>query len=204
MNWLAHTLLSTQNIDYQIGNVLADPLRGRPWPEASQALRDGMKMHKAIDKFTDTHDIIRYCKSLLGDSGHLKGVVLDLLYDHFLSQNWTAYCVLELDEYLSQFNQKAKHKAQHYPPKPQRIITRMSETNLLGQYMSMGDFQKALFRIDRRLSARLKAKETASQYMPVVAEVYDDLLLGFTEFFPKLVKHFKQHEYGSLTKHYLL
>ncbi len=79
----------------------------------------------------------------------------------------------------------------------------MSETNLLGQYLSMVDFQKALFRIDQRLSARLRAKETASQYMAHVVEGYDDLSDGFKEFFPQLAKHFRKHQLGSDFNHYL-
>ncbi|MCX7553759.1 ACP phosphodiesterase [Marinicella sp. S1101] len=203
MNWLAHTLLSTRDIDYQLGNVLADPLRGRPWPEASLALRQGMKMHRAIDKFTDSHAIIRHSKSLLGDSGHLKGVVLDLLYDHFLSIKWQDFSVLSLDEYLLQFNQAAYETAQQYPNKPKIIVTKMSATNLLGQYNSFADFQSSLQRIDQRLSKRLKAKETATQYLPSVAEAYDDLMQDFMVFFPLLVTHFKSHKLGSTEHHFL-
>ncbi len=203
MNWLAHTLLSTRQIDYQLGNVLADPLRGKPWPEASQALRYGMKMHQAIDKFTDSHGIIRRSKSLLGESGHLKGVVLDLLYDHFLSQSWHDYCVLDLNDYLYQFNKAANQSAQTYPQKPRLIINSMSESNLLGQYQSFSDFQRALQRIDQRLSTRIRAKETATEYLPVVAENYDDLLMNFSEFFPQLIAHFKSHQFGSENDHFL-
>lgn len=202
MNWLAHTLLSTRQIDYQLGNVLADPLRGKPWPEASQALRDGMKMHRAIDKFTDSHNIISQSKLLLGGSGHLKGVVLDLLYDHFLSNLWNEFCVIELNDYLIEFNAKAHDAAKDFPTKPHNIVTKMAATNLLGQYISFSDFKGALLRIDNRLSSRLKAKETAVQYLPLVAEFYDELMDQFIVFFPQLIQHFTNHDFGSSSNHY--
>lgn len=42
MNWLAHVFLSEQNIDFQIGNFLADPLKGRLWEDATIDMKKGM------------------------------------------------------------------------------------------------------------------------------------------------------------------
>lgn len=204
MNWLAHTLLSRKNIDYQLGNVLADPLRGRAWQDACDALRTGMKMHQSIDKFTDTHALIANSKSRLGQKGHLKGVVLDLLHDHFLSLNWDLYCRWELDFYLERFNHKALQAVQQYPVRPQKIITRMVESNLLGRYRTLEDLLTALQRIDQRLKSRTREKESASQYIDVIVLEYEGLLADFLSFFPQLIEHFKSHKLGSETSHYLL
>ncbi len=204
MNWLAHTLLSKCNIDYQLGNVLADPLKGVSWQGASQAMVNGMQMHKAIDKFTDHHELLRVSKNRLGDSGLLKGVVLDLLYDHYLSVEWSTYCALSLNQYLSEFNQNAQSTLRSFPDRPKTIVGRMAETNLLGKYQDMAGFKAALGRIDLRLSERLRAKETASQYLPVVEQQYEALRTDFNAFFPQLIDHFKQHRLGSLNDHYFL
>ncbi|TDR19450.1 ACP phosphodiesterase [Marinicella litoralis] len=204
MNWLAHTLLSKNNIEYQLGNVLADPLRGAAWKGASQSLIEGMKMHKAIDKFTDKHPVLTLSKSKLGSKGHLKGVVLDLLYDHFLSQNWQAYCRYDLTDFLLVFNRKAFVSSRDYPDKAKRIVSRMAETNLLGNYQTFNGLIIALERIDQRLSARTHARETATQYLPVLEQHYDDLKADFTAFFPELVVYFKNHQLGSANNHCLL
>ncbi len=204
MNWLAHTLLSKKDIDYQLGNVLADPLRGAAWVGASQSLREGMKMHRAIDKFTDKHPVLSTSKSKLGADGHLKGVVLDLLYDHFLSQSWEQFSTVGLGDYLLAFNQKAFASSRHFPPKAKTIVGSMAETNLLGKYQAFDGLIQALERIDLRLSARTHAKETASQYIPVLEQQYDHLKADFDLFFPELVDYFKQHKLGSLSDHYLL
>ncbi len=203
MNWLAHTLLSKTNIEYQLGNVLADPLKGRVWEGASKALTEGMHMHKAIDSFTDQHDILSASKSKLGTDGHLKGVVLDLLYDHFLSQNWAHYCCLGLGEYLERYNRQALKCARNFPVKPKKIIVTMAETNLLGMYQTFGGLIVALERIDQRLSARAHAKETATQYIPVMEKKYQQLKADFDAFFPELVTYFKFHKLGSTNDHYL-
>ena len=204
MNWLAHTLLSKRNIDYQLGNVLADPLKGVPWSGSSQALVDGMQMHKAIDKFTDGHVLLRTSKNRLGSKGLLKGVVLDLLYDHFLSKEWSNYSAISLDLYLSEFNENALNTLDDFPERPKTIVGRMAETNLLGKYRDMHGFAAALGRIDLRLSERLRSRETASQFLPVIEQNYLALLHDFNEFFPQLVEYFKQHRLGSPDFHYLL
>jgi acyl carrier protein phosphodiesterase len=203
MNWLAHTLLSKQHIDYQLGNVLADPLKGKPWPGASGQLKDGMQMHKAIDRFTDGHELLSISKARLGEDGLLKGVVLDLLYDHFLSAAWSDYAVLPLSEYLQQFNQQATAIKDSYPQRPQTIVGRMAATNLLGQYRDMSGFAAALKRIDGRLSDRLRARETASGYLPMVEQQYQPLQADFRAFFPQLVEFFKQHHLGSRDNNFL-
>ena len=150
MNWLAHTLLSKKNIDYQLGNVLADPLKGAAWQGASESLVEGMKMHKAIDKFTDKHLVLSSSKSKLGADGHLKGVVLDLLYDHFLSQSWDTYSSVDLDEYLMLFNQQAFVSSRQFPFKAKTIVGRMAATNLLSKYQAFDGLIQALERIDLR------------------------------------------------------
>jgi len=203
MNWLAHTLLSKQHIDYQLGNVLADPLKGKPWPGASGQLKDGMQMHKAIDRFTDDHELLTVSKARLGEDGLLKGVVLDLLYDHFLSAAWSDYAVLPLSEYLHRFNQQATAVKANYPERAQTIVGRLATTNLLGQYRDMSGFAAALQRIDGRLSERLRARETASKYLSVVEREYMALQADFRVFFPQLIGFFKNHRLGSESNHYL-
>lgn len=92
MNWLAHIFLSEQNIDFQIGNFLADPLKGRAWENASVDLKKGIKTHLIIDTFTDSNEIVTQSKRRLRDSGLLKSIVIDITYDYFLTKNWESFC----------------------------------------------------------------------------------------------------------------
>ena len=77
MNYLAHTVLSKNSIEYQLGNLLADPLKGKRWEGASDEHYAGMRMHAAIDMFTDANKTISLSKSRLRKKGYLKGVVID-------------------------------------------------------------------------------------------------------------------------------
>ncbi len=97
MNWLAHIFLSEQNIDFQIGNYLADPLKCKAWDNASEDLINGIKIHMIIDSFTDSHKIVNQSKTRLRDKGLLKSIIIDITYDHFLTKNWDTFSNIDFE-----------------------------------------------------------------------------------------------------------
>ncbi|MEM7583341.1 MAG: ACP phosphodiesterase [Acidobacteriota bacterium] len=197
MNWLAHILLSKTDIDYQLGNVLADPLKGRTWEGASASLVEGVSMHLAIDSFTDSHPTVSTSKSRLGDEGHLRGVVIDLLYDHFLTNSWETYCASPLVEFIDDFHTRALQTANDYPDKAKNFVGHLVASGKLTSYGSFRGFEAATRRINLRLSPRVRARETTNIYLSEVENEYEGLRRDFDSFFPELVAFFKQHELGS-------
>lgn len=202
MNWLAHILLSKRNINYQLGNLLADPFKGKLWPDASQAIHDGVEMHQAIDIFTDSHEQFIHCKTRLGKKGYLKGVVLDLLFDHFLSHHWDRYSDINLVTFIDQFHQQAQRVMPTYPIVQQNFVNKVIDAELLGSYYDFDGFIQALKRIDDRLSDRVKRKDTAMRYLPIVEQQYSILKEDFEQFFPQLIVFFKNHELGDQYDHF--
>lgn len=192
MNWLAHVFLSEKNIDYQLGNLLADPLKARTWPDASQGVVDGIKMHTKIDSFTDSHASVSKSKARLGKKGYLKPVIIDIVYDHFLHKHWDTYADERLDDFISNFYQEAEVAIQSYPDQAKRFVQRVIQSNVLTSYHSNAGIAQALGRIDNRLSERVLKKETASQYMPVVKDELENIEKDFKEFFPELIEFTKQ------------
>lgn len=137
MNWLAHILLSKRDVEYQLGNLLADPFKGKLWPRANQSLLDGVQMHKSIDIFTDSHEVVTECKARLGSKGYLKGVVVDLLFDHFLSNNWYLYSGLPLETFVEKFHCEAFQKAQEFPSQQSQFVKRVINSRLLLSYKKL-------------------------------------------------------------------
>lgn len=203
MNWLAHIVLSRRDIAFQLGNVLADPLRGRAWPNAPLAVLDGMKMHKAIDKFTDAHPQIAVSKSRLANRGRLRGVALDVIFDHFLVVRWDSYLDCAAAAFLDEFHQGAAALVNTMPEQPKAFTERLIRSELLSGYADKKGVAMALKRVDSRLSARLKAKETTSQYFNAFVKEYDNLLADFDQFFPDLVAFFDWHPLGGLSDGFL-
>lgn len=187
MNWLAHVLLSENNIEYQLGNLLTDPLKGKAWAGASEQVYKGIEMHMHIDTFTDTHPIVSESKSLLTKRGHLKGVVLDILYDHFLSLHWDTFCTIPREIFLENFRSKALIAIGDYPHEAQHVITRVVANRQLASYEHMDGVAAAFGRIDARLSDRALSKDNATRYIPLIAKVRHELEEKFLQFFPELM-----------------
>ena len=85
MNFLAHIYLSGENKLIQIGNFMADGIRGNNYLNFPKDIQKGIILHRAIDTFTDAHPIFRKSKHRLHEKyGHYSGVITDIFYDHFL------------------------------------------------------------------------------------------------------------------------
>ncbi len=189
MNWLAHVFLSGQDIDVQLGNLLADPLKGRSWSGAPQGIAVGMALHRKMDRFTDQHAVFKRSCGRLGRQGRLRAVVMDVVYDHFLSRHWSRYCPYPLVDYIQQFHRNALLAAQHHPYKARVFVTRLVLSGRLGQYGSWDGLASTLERMDQRLSPRVRAKEATSDYLFPIEKVYDSLDKDFQDFFPELMSH---------------
>lgn len=191
MNWLAHILLSKPDTHFQLGNLLADTLKGKAWQGAHPHFAEGLAAHKAIDRFTDCHPIVIQSKNRLAPNGLLRGVVIDILYDHFLAKHWNDYVDISLETYLHEFRTAALPVAAHFPDQPRRFVERLIGSDTLLYYREFDGFAEALARTDRRLSPRLKARETATQHLHAVRREYQLLGDDFQAFFADLLANKK-------------
>ena len=86
MNFLAHLVLSPKETDYITGNIVADFLKGSDRKFVSKGFQSGISMHRFVDKFTDTHVLVKTSKDKLKNHFRLlSGVFIDVFYDHFLA-----------------------------------------------------------------------------------------------------------------------
>lgn len=191
MNWLAHIFISECHIDYQLGNLLADRLKGKAWENASLQFLQGMKMHANIDTFTDSHVYVNRSKSKLGDSGRLRGVVIDIAYDHLLLKNWNLYCKQTLEQFIADFYSNAKKAIEHYPEETRLFVLRLIGAECLTSYDSFNGLRTAFQRFDKRLSSRVLAKESTLDYLPVLEKAIGPIEQDFFQFFPDLIRYFR-------------
>ena len=193
MNWLAHIFLSEKEINFQLGNLLADPLKGKSWPNANKATLEGIKLHKKIDSYTDSHAHVSVSKSRLGKKGYLKPVVIDIVYDHLLHKHWDNFAEESLQDFMQGFYREARIAVGAYPKEAQRFVNRVIQSQVLTSYSDIDGLATAFKRIDTRLSPRLRQKESTIQYLPVVEKEMPHLEQDFMEFFPQLQRYTNQH-----------
>jgi acyl carrier protein phosphodiesterase len=187
MNWLAHVFLSPQRIDYQLGNMLADTTKGRCWLPPKCDLCRGMRLHAQIDAFTDAHPKVREAKKSLAPRGALKGVALDILFDHFLSVHWERFCSVKRERFLRRFRSQALRACRAYPKEAKETVRRVVETQHLQTYATMDGVKQAFIRIDNRLSSSLRKKDGMMVYLPLIGIEREALEAAFLSFFPDLM-----------------
>ena len=198
MNWLAHIFLSDNHIEYQHGNLLADLLKGRAWEGASDQFNAGLSMHRFIDRFTDQHPRYKESKSKLGESGLLRGVVIDVTYDHLLVRNWQKYSAMSFRDFIDAFHRRSEMRLDVYPDHVNAFLARLIATGHLLDYGSIDGIEKALCRIDARLSVRASKRDSAVRYLPIIRTRVEAIEEDFLCFMPELISPFKSISRVSL------
>jgi acyl carrier protein phosphodiesterase len=189
MNWLSHVFLSENDIEYKLGNLLTDGLKGKAWDRAGEKFYRGIDTHKKIDAFTDSHAIVARSKARLAKKGYLKSVVIDIVYDYCLSIHWERFSSLALDSFIEDFYIEARQEIKYYPKEAQSITQRVIDNNILGSYKDFKGLEEGFKRIDNRLSSRVLKKDKTLLYLPCVIENIKAIEEDFLLFFPELMAY---------------
>lgn len=139
----------------------------------------------------------------MGVHGLLRGVAVDVIYDHFLAIRWDRYVRVSLDVFLETFHVNAIQVAVTLPERARLFVERLVRSEMLSSYIEAQGVALALQRVDGRLSQRLSARETTSEYFDVFLAEYNELLADFDQFFPELVTFFDAHTLGGCDDSYL-
>jgi acyl carrier protein phosphodiesterase len=186
MNYLAHLYLSGKSEELRIGNFLGDYIKGRHFPEYSDEIRKGIMLHRQIDYFTDHHDTVRKSMSRLRKRYHkYAGVVVDILYDHYLSVEWKNYS----DETLSSFiRDNYAILVRNYDILPGRVKWQLPiiiGRNTLGSYSQLKGIKDTL-----KIVSHLTSLPDETRFaMRVIKNHYEDFRTEFNLFFPDIIEY---------------
>ena len=187
MNWLAHTFLSEPNIDFQLGNLLADLVRGADRENMSAEFLRGAACHKAIDAFTDSHPVVRRSRSRVpAEYRRFSGVLIDVFYDFLLAKQWSRYSSQSLEDFVQTFYAGAKVTTLPLPHDAQLTLERIVRVDSLGSYREIEGVERALRRISAYLIQRWRRPFALEQSIPHLIAEERGLAEDFAEFFPKL------------------
>lgn len=189
MNFLAHIYLSDNNDFIKIGNFMADGIRGNNYLNYPDEIKKGIILHRYIDTFTDANEIFRVSKHRLHERyGHYSGVIVDILYDHFLAKNWNKYSDESLTSFVYSFYKSLEDNFDILTPKTQRILPIMIEQNWLESYATIEGISKILYQMDYRTKFKSKMQFAVEE----LEMFYSDFENEFTLFFEELRNHVKE------------
>lgn len=184
MNYLAHIYLSGDNDLVTIGNFIADGIKGKNYKKRKREVQIGILLHRHIDTFTDAHKTVRIStKRLHKNYGHYSGVIVDILYDHFLAKNWRKYSNINLENYINSFYNSLETHYEILPLRIQKMMPYMLADNWLLSYASIDGISRVLVGMNKR-TKNISGMDKAVNELE---EFYQEFESEFTLFFDELI-----------------
>ena len=202
MNWLSHVFLSEYNVEFQIGNYLSDPLKGKAWENAHEDIVNGINLHKMIDGFCDKNEHFINSKNKLKEKGLLRGVAVDIIYDYLLTKNWELYSKVEFKTFTNNFYKQTIAVSKNYPEYVKYELNKIIKYKLLNAYTNLENVISTYESIDRRLSERLLKRDTLYSYKSTTYENINEIEKDFLEFFPIMCQEVKKHTNTKRLSHW--
>ena len=194
MNFLAHLYLSGSNKNILLGNFIADAVKGKKHSEYARDIQAGILLHRAIDTFTDTHPIVkRSMHRLDARYKHYDGVIIDILYDHFLAKNWNNYSEIPLDVYAESAYEFLMSNINDLPEKIQYMLPFMVKHNWLVAYASIEGISRVLSGMNRRTGG-ISMMDQAVDDLKRHYELFEK---DFTDYFEEL-QTYSNHKLNQL------
>lgn len=184
MNFLAHMYLSCGDEDLLVGNFVADFVRNRDLVLYDDRVVQGIRLHRHIDSFTDSHPIVVQSTRILREHhGKYAPVVIDVCYDYILSKNWSKYSGEPLAEFAARVYDVLSRSIDSFPDHLAEVAPRMVADNFLMKYGTEQGLRNTFMRIGRRA----KFDSNWDRAYDDMQLHYDELEEGFNRFFPEMI-----------------
>jgi acyl carrier protein phosphodiesterase len=184
MNYLAHFHLSNKDTDLIIGNYIADDVKGKEYLKYALPIQNGILLHRKIDAFTDTHQVVTRSKDTIRHhQNKYTPVVMDVFYDYFLANSWEKYDNEGLLNFTQDIYSVLFKNINQLPLKSQGRLPFMANSNWLYNYGKIEGIQKSL----TGLSHRTNYTNNMDQAHLILKEHEESLQHDFEEFYPQLM-----------------
>lgn len=183
MNYLAHFHLAWPDENLVAGGLEGDyhkgPLPGTLPPD----LLDGVRLHRAIDGFTDRHPLLAQQRQAFPeDSRRYAGILMDLCFDYFLTRHWDRFCDLSQRDFSEAVYVILSDREASLSAGAQRMAGRLAEYDVLMQYAHWDTVIASAGRIGQRLR-RANPLHRAEELLEPLRE---ELEATFLVFYPEL------------------
>jgi acyl carrier protein phosphodiesterase len=143
--------------------MISDFVKGKQQFMFSGEVQQGIRLHRAIDEFTDNHPATRKAMEIFRPVYRLySGAIMDVLYDHFLATDTDIFTT----ESLRSLTQATYDHLDQYdsilPPRFRMFFTYMKAEDWLFNYRHTSGMEKSLRGLARRAA-----------YMPDSAAAFD-------------------------------
>lgn len=189
MNYLAHIYLSGVQDQILIGNFIGDHVKGSDYKKYPQGIKKGIILHRRIDTFTDRHKIVHQSMKYFAPKYHkYAGIIIDILYDHFLVLNWDKFSHEKIEDMKSRVFGVLKSNYAILPERVQFFVPSFIQKDWIEIYSSID----GLINVFIRMSMRTTLPDHSEFAREVLRKYYVQLESEFLTFFPDIIRYVKK------------
>lgn len=187
MNFLAHSFLSPNEPLVRLGNTFGDFVKGKKMEGVDDELVKGVRLHRAIDHFTDNHVLVKECVNIFKPTlGRFSSIAVDMSFDHFLSKNWATYSDQTLELYVKELFIDYESCRGSLTERINHVAPVMKMHNWIIMYRTLEGLEDILTQMSRRINNRAALQ----QAIPILIDNQEVLELKFEAFFKELIDEF--------------
>ncbi|MEP7236645.1 MAG: ACP phosphodiesterase [Ferruginibacter sp.] len=187
MNYLAHAYLSFNQPGILVGNMISDYIKGKKQFDYPLPVQKGIRLHRLIDNYTDTHAATQQLKSFFRPQYRLySGAFGDVVYDHFLANDTNEFTSeTELKQFAATTYLMLEPHVELFPPPFKKMFPYMQEYDWLYNYRHRWGIEKSFGGVAKRAAYLTESKIA----FDIFNEHYDAMQLCYNAFFPDLKKY---------------
>ncbi|WP_367989937.1 ACP phosphodiesterase [Vibrio sp. NTOU-M3] len=193
MNFLAHLHIAEHCDSSLIGNLLGDFVKGDPSRQFSPDIVAGIRLHRFVDSYTDSHSIMSCAKDYFTlDTRRFAGIALDVFWDHCLARHWEGYHKNSLQQFCADARTTIeKEPTLGLPKRYLDVSQHMWKGRWLESYVAMDNIEYAL----QRMSMRSPRMGRLADCYQSLDEHYVELSKLFSEFYPQILSAAKSQSF---------
>lgn len=197
MNHLAHLLLADGSPESIIGNFLGDFAKGRPEGRFPPAVVRGIRLHRRLDVFTDSHPaMLSAVEQLPRARRRYAGIAIDMALDHILARDWHARDATGFTAFRRHVYAVLQAQNHLLTPRARRIVPALAGDDWLLAYAQWRGINQALNGMSRRLSR----PSPLAMMSDDLAAAWPAIEAGLHTFWPQ-VRVYAAVEQRRLTRH---
>ena len=191
MNYLAHARLSFGDPHLLIGNLISDFVKGTAQYRYPIAVQKGIRLHRAIDTFTDEHAAVKEIKSIFQqDYGRYAGAFADVSMDYFLANDEQEFSDENvLHQFVIETHQHLENSIELLPENFHPVFSSMKQHFWLFHFRNTAGMEKSF----KNLVKRAKYLEESERAFLLFIQHEHSIRMLYQDFFPEVKKFSMKH-----------
>ncbi|GAC21869.1 acyl carrier protein phosphodiesterase [Paraglaciecola arctica] len=187
MNYIAHIHIGAHTKTNLLGNFLGDFVKGSQLTHLPFELEQGIRLHRSVDVFTDSHPLIIEAKQLFPrDIRRMAGVVLDIYFDYLLMSTWAQYSNTDFNSIFNEFYLQLEQFSLPKDPYFSKLSEHLITHQWLNKYMKLETCLRAFLSIENRLNNKVIFADKAQLFLHQNSEFLES---RFHQFYPECLEH---------------